>query len=468
MLKLSPAKFFVYCALIFGILLITIIPPFQSPDEDSHFKRAYVVSRGQFYPTSRDGVVGYEIPNEMNKYIHEKLTYIGNRDRKYSYSEEILDDRVPVDYSEVTFQNFSTAEANPIAYLAPATGIVFAKITTKIIGMSNISVAMMLQFARFFSLLLYIVLVYFAIKITPILKKTFCVIGLLPMSLALAAAISYDSVITALVLLCTAIIFKLLFDKDVKTVPRKYLVILGVILFVLLTVKTIYVTALIPLIFVPKEKWGGKIRHVIKCFSIIIGIAGILYIINKIPLLGLQRNVVQNNSGEQLQYVIHNPLTYAKILLKTMWTGRNFYFSGIIGTFGLIDTYIPTVYIIMYAIGVLAVAVSDFSLCTEKFSWKYKCVSTLAGIATVGAVFTGMYILWTGMELGVGAETITGVQGRYFIPVIPLIMVLLSNKLLKKSEKIQNIMEKILNNSYFVPSMMLSISLVTIFLRYWC
>ena len=59
MLKISPTKFFVYCALIFGIILITLIPPFQSPDEDSHFKRAYVISQGHLYPSSQNGIVGY-------------------------------------------------------------------------------------------------------------------------------------------------------------------------------------------------------------------------------------------------------------------------------------------------------------------------------------------------------------------------------------------------------------------------
>ena len=57
MFKFEPAKFFVYCALIFGILLIALIPPFQSPDEDSHFKKAYVVSYGKLYPTSQNGIV---------------------------------------------------------------------------------------------------------------------------------------------------------------------------------------------------------------------------------------------------------------------------------------------------------------------------------------------------------------------------------------------------------------------------
>ena len=84
MLKISPTRFFIYCALIFGIMLITIIPPFQSPDEDSHFKKAYVISKGQLFPTSQNGVVGYYISNDMAQYINEKLEYIGNRDKKYT------------------------------------------------------------------------------------------------------------------------------------------------------------------------------------------------------------------------------------------------------------------------------------------------------------------------------------------------------------------------------------------------
>ena len=72
------------------------------------------------------------------------------------------------------------------------------------------------------------------------------------------------------------------------------------------------------------------------------------------------------------------------------------------------------------------------------------------------------------MELGVGAETITGIQGRYFIPIIPLAIVILSNSLLQKNKYLENIMKKVMEYSYFVPLMMLCVMLVTIFLRYWC
>lgn len=468
MLKMSPAKFFVFCALIFGIILITIIPPFQSPDEDSHFKRAYVISKGHLYPESRDGVVGYEIPNEMSAYINEKLSYIGNRDKKYSYSYAVLDDRLPQKYSDVTFQNFSTAETNPVAYIAPAAGIIFGKVTTRIIGMSSISAAVMLQFARVFSLLLYIILVYFAIKNTPILKKTFCILGLLPMSLALAVAISYDSVIIALCLLSTSLIFKLIFDENMKKVPIKYLVFFGFTLFVLLTIKMVYVTILVPVLFIPKEKWGEKKICVFKYLAIIAGIAFVLYMINKIPSMGLQRNAIKSNSGDQIQYILHNPLEYFGTLIRTIWQNRNFYITGMIGTFGLIDTFIPSVYIVLYGLCATAIMISDFSLANVKFNWKYKSIALCASLATIGAVFTGMYVLWTSIELGVGVDTITGVQGRYFIPIIPLVMVLFSNQFLRKNKKIETFMKNVLVNSYFVPVMMLGISVITIFLRYWC
>lgn len=468
MLKISPTKFFVYCALIFGILLITIIPPFQSPDEDSHFKKAYVISQGKFFPTSRNGVVGYEVPTDMINYIYGKLAYAGNRDKKYTYSEEILDDRLPKDYSDTTFQRFSTVEATPIAYLAPATGILFGKLSAKILGIDGISVTTMLHFARFFSLLLYTFLVYLAIKTTPILKKTFCIIGLLPMSLALAAAISYDSVLIAISLLSTAFILKLIFDDKVEKITYKHAIALGIIAFILLSIKTIYISILLPLIFIPKEKYDGKITKIIKILGIVFAIAVSLYIINKIPLMCLERNAAENFSGQQVNYIINNPIRYIKTWLKTMFYNRNFYFSGMIGIFGLIDTYIPTVYIAIYTLGALAIMLSDFSLCEVKFDWKYKCVAFLGSIFTVFAVFSGMYILWTSIEAGIGVDIITGVQGRYFIPIIPFAMIILSNSILNKNNKIKILMERVLDNSYLVPIIMLCISSVIIFLRYWC
>ena len=63
--KFSIEKKYLYIALIFGILFVFIVPPFQSPDEDSHFKKAYQVSKGKLYPEVKKNVIGNYFPTEM-------------------------------------------------------------------------------------------------------------------------------------------------------------------------------------------------------------------------------------------------------------------------------------------------------------------------------------------------------------------------------------------------------------------
>ena len=98
--KFSIEKKYLYIALIFGILFVFIVPPFQSPDEDSHFKKAYQVSKGKFYPEVKKNVIGNYFPTEMLNYINIKTKYIGNRDKKYKYSEMVLDQYTKLNYEE--------------------------------------------------------------------------------------------------------------------------------------------------------------------------------------------------------------------------------------------------------------------------------------------------------------------------------------------------------------------------------
>lgn len=42
-------KLFLKLMFIFGIVFVFVIPPFQMADEDSHFKKAYLVSNLNFF-----------------------------------------------------------------------------------------------------------------------------------------------------------------------------------------------------------------------------------------------------------------------------------------------------------------------------------------------------------------------------------------------------------------------------------
>ena len=73
---------FLIIGFIIGCLFIFVVPPFQSPDEDSHFKKAYVISNGDFFPTTDNSISGFYLPIAMQDYISDKTSRMGDLDWK--------------------------------------------------------------------------------------------------------------------------------------------------------------------------------------------------------------------------------------------------------------------------------------------------------------------------------------------------------------------------------------------------
>ncbi len=58
----KPQKIFLFISIIWGVLTIFVIPPFQVPDEPNHFLRAYQIADGNFIPKTLNNQVGGFIP----------------------------------------------------------------------------------------------------------------------------------------------------------------------------------------------------------------------------------------------------------------------------------------------------------------------------------------------------------------------------------------------------------------------
>ena len=69
---------------------------------------------------------------------------------------------------------------------------------------------------------------------------------------------------------------------------------------------------------------------------------------------------------------------------------------------------------------------------------------------------------------GIGASEITGVQGRYFIPILPVIFLFFANKKLNKYTIVEKIMRRVVENSELLAISMLSVSIMATLLRFWC
>lgn len=464
MTKIKEEKAYVYLALIFGILFLVLIPPFQSPDENSHFKKSYQISKGNLYAQKKGKKVGDYFPKDMINYIDEKITYMGERDKKYKYSSLIFDNYNNMNYNDKKFVEFSTANTFPIVYFAPSIGIVFSKVCARIFGLDMVSTAYMLYFARLFCLITSIFITYYAIKTTPVYKKTFTIVALMPMTLYLSSMITYDNVINSLVFLTLAIILKNKYDKNIKKISKKDLIILTIIAIILFNVKVIYSLIFILMLLIPVEKYGGRKIMIKKAIIMIFAII-VITILFKIPIL-LNSSTAENSSitSKQLSFVINHPIKYLGILGNNIIKQRFFQFSSLAGMFGLVDTYLPFVFIPFIYIFLLLTSLADDSMEKIKIDSKFKIFLLIYILLDIVAIYSVMYISWTSKSTyKIGGPDILGVQGRYFIPLVLPFLMLFSNKIIKEN-KVLNIVR---NNYLLLSTIFLTVSISIILLRFW-
>ena len=462
MKKWKDEKIYVYLALIFGMIMVFLTPPCQGPDEDKHFLKSYQVSNGHFYSSIKNKSAGNYFPKEMYDYVREKTVYMNQLRMKYSYADMVMDQIKPMDYSKKEYVTNFTSRTFAFVYIAPALGMLISRILAFIFGYKMITPTYMLYFGRIFSLLFSVIITYFAIKKTPIFKKTFTVVALLPMVIFLNSVIGYDNVLISFSLLALSLILKWSFDEK-SELSKKEFIILALVGIFLLNIKTLYFPVYLLLFLIPAKKFNGKkgkLKAAVIMISIIFGVTLLI----KLPYI---LNPISSNDSfisKQISFIMNNPLKYISILAHNIWEQRYFQLTSMVGVFGLVDTYIPATVVLIIYLNIILIALSDISTDKYKVTEDMKIINLFYIIFAVIVIYTALYIYWTPLELGsIGTGSIKGVQGRYFIPLIIPFLMLLSNKKIKENKVL-----KLAKDNYVLTcGISLLISTVILLLRYW-
>lgn len=463
--KVKIEYIYLTIALFFGALFIFLIPPFQSPDEDSHFKKSYMVSTGHFLPEDNGEHIGNYFPSNMLVYIDGKLSYIGNRDKKYSYSSNVLDNQTLVKSDDKTFVNYSTVGVNPLIYVIPALGIIMAKVVSVIIGLP-ITITNLLYGGRILSLLMYTLITFFAIKTTPRFKRSMTAIALMPMSIFLYSCISYDPLLISMTFLLFSIALKYKFDNKISKISNKDLFLIALIVLIYVNLKYIYSLNLLILFIIPKNKilLEDK-KKTLKKYGTWLFLVVLAYFIIKIPNYMVNVSKYSTSSAiisKQKSFVLSHPFDYIGIYFKELFGNRFAYISGFVGTLGLIDTFLPIFIIIGYILFIILSFIVDGSEYNKNLNILHKVIAFLIPFGIISLAFLGMYICWTPLVIGVKANRISGVQGRYFIPAILMLQFVFVNKF--KFKKLTKFYDNFCPIFYIFMSFTV---LFNILLRYW-
>ena len=405
----KPEYGFLVVALICGTLLVfSETKSFISWDDHIHYKNA-------------DSLTLKGIISKKTEDIYSKTNSV-----PHSYSiheqkviDEFFNNRVKKNISKNKKSEFSFSVKefyNKIGYLPAASALMMGRIL-------HLPYDLIFVLGRFSNLLVYSLVVFFAIRKLNSGKMLLAAIALLPTSIFLASNYSYDFWVTSFTMLGLAYLFSELQQPEKKLSKKNALIMLGS--FVAgLGPKAIYFPLMLLLFLLKPSKF--KSSHDYKKF-IWASVISVVIVLGSFVLPffisgdggGDMRGGVAVNSAEQVKFILTQPIEYAKILFNFMVNYINpINAGGFMTSFAYLGSVNGFFLLLTLLIFVAITDKNNFD--KESSSFKIKSLMGMTYIFTVSLICTALYVAFT----AVGSETIAGVQPRYLTPLIlPLLYV---------------------------------------------
>ena len=399
-----------FALIFFGIACMFIFPPATVPDEPSHFRSAYHISnnlmlnfkdeQNGLYMRQEDSDFIRDIPSELQR---DNYDYTLNNDYFFCKNSDVVK----------TGNKYMTGKT--VVYIVPAIGITIARLI-------GLSAYFTFQLGRLFNFALFVIAVYYAIKLMPFGKQMIAVVALIPQNLHIMSSVSYDVFTTSGVLLMFAYIMHIMYSD--KKITWKHLLILAVLIVLVVPQKIVYIGVAAIVLIIPKKQFAHPRWHFL--FKLGLGVLAVvsIFALQMGNASKMANSVVtySNAEGYDFGFLISNPIASAKLLFNTFLTQSDFYIKSLIAFFGWFDTEIPW----FLTIPVIVVVFVSF-MRREGEPASLKIHEKLYALMLFGVVWLFVELIlmmdWTPM----GSPFVQGVQGRYFIPALPLLFLLFRN-----------------------------------------
>jgi uncharacterized membrane protein len=276
---------------------------------------------------------------------------------------------------------------------------------------------------------------YLAICLAPFGKLAFFGVSVLPMTLELVSSLSYDSFAIALAMLFTAYVMHLIWK--VPRVGGKQLLILGILLALLAPCKMVYIPLALLCFLIPPEKFGSKKQFWIGAALVAVMMAGGILLVNLDKILVYVKETEETvdwadaAAGYSISYVMSHPLQVLGVLGRTIIQKGPTYVSTMLGgTLGWLEyrinpviTVFLTVWTILTGLSCMETAHMGTAGFLPSLPKKHKLLSWFICLLVLVLTLLIMLLSWTPLS----SQVVEGVQGRYFLPILPLALMTLPN-----------------------------------------
>jgi uncharacterized membrane protein len=393
-----------------GAGFVVTTPPLQAPDENRHLIRAYAIAGGELvatpYPgTPQHGVAAVEVPVSIIR-MPERLG------ADIAFQPEVRQDlaRVAAEWRRPLAPEHREWHAlpstySPLVYAPQAAAVALAR------RLDPPPVAYV-YLGRVANLAVYVALVAAALRLAPVHRWTLFLVALAPMAIFQAASLSPDAATNAIAWLFVAAVL----GAACRSAPITRWELGGLIgLAASLGLLKPLAAVLAPLVLlVPAHRFGRGPWLAAGAGAVAAAVAtgGLWY--GTLTQLPLPVVVEGADEGAQLRGMLGDPVGYAGLLARSVVASAGLYARTTVGVLGWLDTELPSwVYPAWWA-ALAGVAVFDAD-----------AASPVRGLARAGCLALAIAGMLAAISLiylinPIGHDPIGGVQGRYFLPFLPL------------------------------------------------
>ncbi|MCL2433946.1 MAG: DUF2142 domain-containing protein [Clostridia bacterium] len=437
--KVKLEYIFLVCALCLGVAHTFIVVPFGTCDEIDHFSTAYHYSNKLLgVGPTKSGKTIYMREDDMAFYEKTEKSvniYHPERDGLAKYYRIMGTELFSLKTSNKLVEfggtkiNGPVVKMTPTVYVPQALGITAARLL-------NLGGCPTYYLGRLCNLITYAVLVFFAIRFMPFGKKMLTVAAMLPIMIHQSASYSYDVSVVSFAFLFFAYSLKMAFGPG--KVRWKNVIVLCALAALLAPAKVVYCFICLTCFLIPKEKFSelnlARYKKAIPIALVLIT-AFLSFGVFASAVVGriIDPSYTQPLAEARpvtLGYLLRNMQVIPMIIFNSIITeGYKYLEDMLCANLGWLN--LPINPLLIYSVFTILLMSAIKHRGEHQLNGKNKLL--LFGIAAVTMILVcaSMLFGWTMIpktDQAFADFRIRGVQGRYFLPMLPVLLILFQSR----------------------------------------
>lgn len=412
---------FLVTILFFGLIYNVMLAPQMVPDEAKHIDMAYRYS---------NELLGYESLGDTKCLMRaddaameftSSPSFANYRNIYYGLFSKVQDGTMVE--SDVN----SNIEGSFLLYAPAVLGMSLARL----LGWGTVP---MLLLARYLNLLVFALLAWAGMKMLPFGRMTLFVLALLPVNMQQCTSFSHDAMVHGILFFYSCLCLRAVYSEERVNGQRMVLLELMALFLVYCKSGSYLPLCFLP-ILIPAARYGGKKEKYTATFGLL-GVPLLAFAMKHVQTVtGIVNttaatSVVSTGDGAEyltgytVGYFLKDPLEFVYMIANTVFDKIGFYLESMIGyKLGWVEIETSMLVVLLFWF-LIFLSVCDSRGDSIRIKGFQRFWMVFLCLGCTGLILLGMLLQWTPM----GHVSIEGVQGRYFLPFMMILMTACKNR----------------------------------------